>query len=338
MNGNVNKWIILKIMNEKIDKNIDNKKNTSELLALDNINNLKKEVENWNWIIKLLKNFEKSPLFENVTFKKWDYIFKEWDIDNNIYIIKKWVLSVEKFTTNLKDTSKQLAILKAWDFAWEWAISKSDQTKEASIKALEKTEVLKIDAKNELKKYIEENPVYWYELLKIIILETNKRLLEANKLIASNYEIEKTINSLKTIDLKSIFWLIDRIKNILDVDYILYIEKHPILENFLQLKYDSRQPNKLLDKIFEKDWIILDLEDIFEWCNVSPDDQVIVNKIFIWDEVYWYLIIWRYKKVFDGSDKKVFSSMTNSLAWILKKFLSDKENKDKFYISESKKY
>jgi hypothetical protein len=48
--------------------------------------------------------------------------------------------------------------------------------------------------------------------MKHIVLETNKRLLEANKLIASNYEIEKHINKLKKIDSKSIFHLIEQVK------------------------------------------------------------------------------------------------------------------------------
>lgn len=321
---------------------LENKENillkNKEISTQANINQLKNEVEVWNSMLKLIKNFEKSPLFEVKNISKWEYVFQEWSIDNNIYILKKWALSVEKFTTNQKDNSKQLAILKSWDFFGEWSISKADLSKEASIKALEDSQILKIDAKNDLKKFIEENPVYWYELLKIIILESNKRLLEANKLIASSYEIEKTINSLKSIDLKSIFWLIDKIKNILDVDYILYLEKHPVLDNFLQLKYDSRQPNKMQDKIFEKDWNILDLDEVFLECDIKKEDQTIVNKIYIWDEVFGYIIIWRLKRIFDGSDKKVFSSMTNSLAWIIKKFMSDKENKDKLYISESKKY
>ena len=178
----------------------------------------------------------------------------------------------------------------------------------------------------------------WYELLKHVIVETNKRLLEANKMIASNYEIEKTINALNKIDLKSIFWLIDKIKDIVDVDYIIYLEKHPVMDGFLQLKYDSRFKNKLQEKVFEKKWNFLDLDELYTWCNIKKDDSVIVNKISIWDEIYWYLLIWREKRSFDWSDKKIFSSITNSLAWILKKFISDKDLKNQTYISEMKNY
>lgn len=324
---------------EELKNSLDQKKSFEKLNnPLDQISQLKTEVVKQNWLLSLVDKFEKSPLFETQSLKAWEFIFKEWDVNNNLYILKKWVLSVEKYTTTLKDSVKQLAVLRSWDFLWEWSISKGSSPKEVSIRALENSEILKIDAKHELKKYIEENPIIWYELLKHVIVETNKRLLEANKMIASNYEIEKTINALNKIDLKSIFWLIDKIKDIVDVDYIIYLEKHPVMDGFLQLKYDSRFKNKLQEKVFERKWNFLDLDELYTWCNIKKDDSVIVNKISIWDEIYWYLLIWREKRSFDWSDKKIFSSITNSLAWILKKFISDKDLKNQTYISEMKNY
>jgi len=46
--------------------------------------------------------------------------------------------------------------------------------------------------------------------------------------------------------------ILEKVKAILDVDYILYFEKNKVLENFLTLRYDSRTPNKMLDLTFEK--------------------------------------------------------------------------------------
>lgn len=301
------------------------------------IRNLKTDVLKQNSLLNYAEIFEKSPLFESRTINKWDFLFNEWDIDNNLYIIKSWLLSVEKYTTNEKVETKQLAILKTWDFLWEASLDKSSQKKEALIKALEKTEILSIDAKKDLKKFIEKNPSIWFELLKHIITETNKRLLESNKLITSNHEIEKAISSLKEINSKGIFNLIDKIKSIVDVDYILYFEKHQIMENFLTLKYDSRQPNKMQDKIFERSGYFLDLEELFINCDIKKEDKIIINKLSIWNEVFWYLILWREKRGFTGSDKKIFTSLANSLAWVIKKLFTDKENKDKIYINEMKK-
>lgn len=303
---------------------------------ITDIKNLKKDVNRWNALLHYLPIFEKSPLFETINIKKWDLLFNEWMIDTHLYIIKKWLLSVEKYTTSAKKETKQLATLKTWDFLWEWSLNDASMTKEALIIALENSEILAIDSKNNIKKFIEENPSIWYELLRYIIVDTNKRLLESNKIITTNYEIDKSIKALTIIDTKNIFILIDKIKLIADVDYILYLEKHQIMENFFTLKYDSRQPSKMQDMIFEKKGYFLDLNELFEKANICTDDLLVINKLNIWSEVYGYLIFGREKRSFSGSDKKVFTSISNSFAWVLKKFITDKENKNKLYLTEMK--
>lgn len=304
---------------------------------ITDIKNLKKDVVRGNSLLNNLSIFEKSPLFEVKTIKKWELLFDEWKIDNNLYIIKKWLLSVEKYTTNERTDTKQLATLKTWDFLWEWSLNNTSLPKEALIRAMETSEVLAIDGKHNVKKFIEENPSIWYELLKHVITETNKRLLESNKIITTNYEIEKQVKALTIIDTKSIFNLIDKITTIADVDYIIYIEKHQVMDNFFILKYDSRQPNKMQDMIFERKGYFLDLDELFKEANISKEDQLVINKLGIGSEVYGYLIFWREKRWFSGSDKKIFTSIANSFVWILKKFITDKEDRNKLYISEMKK-
>lgn len=302
-----------------------------------NMLNLKKDILKSNSLLNYIWILEKSPLFETISLKKWELIFDEWSMDNNLYIIKKWILSVEKYTTNQREETKQLAILKTWDFFWEASLSWVNAPKEALIKALEDSEVLSINSQTDLKKFIEENPNIWYEVLKHIITQTNARLLEVNKLLTTNYEVEKQIKWLTNIDLKNIFWLIDNIKNIADVDYIIYIEKHQILDNFFTIKYDSRQPNKMLDKVIEKKWNFLDLDELYSEANISKDDFLSINRLSIGNDIYWYLIFWREKRSFSWSDKKVFSSISNSFVWVLQKFFSDKEQLNKLYISQQKK-
>lgn len=299
------------------------------------IGSLKAESKRNNPLLKNINTFEKSPFFEKQILKKWEYLMQEWDIDNNLYIVKNWVLSVEKNISNWKN--QQLAIIKTWEFVWEWWFDNSNTPKDVDVIALSKTELLKIDLKEWFKKFIEELPNIWFEILKYIIVETNKRLLEVNRLFTSSSEMEQTINSIKNIDLKTIFWLIDKIKNIIDSDYILYFEKHSILKNILTLRYDSRTPNKMLDIIFERAWYFLDLDELYEKANIWKNDQIIISKISIWDEVYWFLILWREKRIFSWWDKRIISWISNSLAWIVKKFLQDKEDKNKIYITEMKK-
>lgn len=329
-----------------MEKNIKNIEINSEILNNikereekydTDIDNLKKCVLKQNPLLNFIDIFEKSPLFVTKFIQKWELLFDEWSIDNNLYIIKKWILSVEKYTTIQKTDTKQLAILKTWDFLWESSIDKTNNKKEALIKAIKNSEILAIDAKIDLKKFIEENPTIWYELLTHIIVETNKRLIESNKIITINYEIDKQIKTLTVIDMKNIFWLIDKIKLATWIDYIIYIEKHQIIDNFFILKYDSRQPNKMQDIIFERKWYFLDLDELYKKANIKPEDKIIINKLAIWNEIYWFLIFWREKYSFSWSDKKIFISITNSFVWILKKFFTDKDNLSKLYIDEMKK-
>lgn len=339
MNNIISKKITMKEQTKNVEINSEVLSRVKEKQSdhLTDMNNLKKDVLKQNTLLNFIDTFEKSPLFETINVEKWQMLFDEWSSDNNLYIIKKWLLSVEKYTTTERTDTKQLATLKTGDFLWEASLDKSSWKKEALIKALENTEVLAIDGKNDLKKFIEENPSIWYELLKHIITETNKRLLESNKIITTNYEIEKHVKALTQIDRKSIFWLIDKVKVIADVDYILYIEKHQVLDNFFTLKYDSRQPNKMLDEVFERKWYFLDLDELFERANICKDDQIIINKLSIGNEIYGYLILWREKRAFSGSDKKIFTSIANSFVWVLKKFFTDKEDMNKVYINEMKK-
>jgi hypothetical protein len=99
----------------------------------------------------------------------------------------------------------------------------------------------------------------------------------------------------------------------------------------LTLKYDSRKPWKMLDLIFERRWYFLDLDELYEKVNIPKEDQIIINKISIWEEVYGFLIIWRENNIFLDSDKKMIYGISNSLAWVVKKYILDKENKSKTF-------
>lgn len=307
---------------------------TQSLATMQNNNIHSSETQ---WLSIYFNTFKNSHWFHKKSFQKWDILFEEWESDENLYIIESWRLSVEKYTTDERKETKQLAILWTWSFFGEWSLSTSQIPKEVTIKSLENCEVFYIQANQDLKKFVCENPEIGYELMSHIILETNTRLLEVNSLFTSNYEIEKAINNIKQVNIRNIFWLLDKIKHITKVDYILYFEKHQILENFLTLKYDTREVNKMQDTIFEKSWVFLNLDEIFSECDLNPNDKILTHKLNIWLETFWYLLIGRSQNWYSTSDKKVFSSITNSLSGLLKKRMVDDEYRNQTYIEETKK-
>ena len=81
--------------------------------------------------INFLKN---SKFFTKITLQKNEVLFDEWDLDNNLYIILAWELSVEKYTTRKKDDTKILGHLIKDAVFWEWALN-SNQTKELKLTA-----------------------------------------------------------------------------------------------------------------------------------------------------------------------------------------------------------
>jgi hypothetical protein len=81
-----------------------------------------------------------------------------------------------------------------------------------------------------------------FSLLKYIIFLSNKRLSEANYLITSTYTISKEIIELNEITNKTIFSLIEKLKQSIKINDIIYYEVNPVMENYITMKYDTRIP------------------------------------------------------------------------------------------------
>jgi len=269
-----------------------------------------------------IEKLQKIPYFKEKTLKRWELLFDEWDIDNNIYFIISWKLSIEKWTTKEKITKKQIAVIKWGDFLWEWALKESKQ-KEVSILALEETRLLYIDAKNDFLEFIKENPELSKDILVEIISIINKRTLDANKYITSVYEINKSINNIEKINYLEIFKILDKINIILNWDYILYLEVNPIDNTYLTLKYDSRKSWKM-QNILVKKWHYK-LEDIW----IKKDEKIIVKEIKIANEHLCNIIVGK-KENFSQNEKRIFLALINSMSWILKqrKILAEERDKN----------
>ncbi|MBT3729171.1 hypothetical protein HOG27_03775 [bacterium] len=69
----------------------------------------------------------------------------------------------------------------------------------------------------------------------------NKRLSEANYLITAAFKISSEIRALENISNKKIFEVLEMLKNSVEVDDIIYYEANPVMENYVTLKYDTRQ-------------------------------------------------------------------------------------------------
>jgi len=285
-------------------------------------------METENPILKYKDLLLKNSFFEEINLKQWDILIKEWEKDNNIYFVLDWKLKVEKYTTIEKNEVKQLAIIEKWAFLWE-ASFKRDTPKEVTIKANEETKLLKINAKEWFLNFVKQEPKIWLEILVEIIDTSNKRLLESNKRLTSILKMSEEIASIKNFDNKNIFKLIDSFSKIIDVEYIIYLERNPIIQNYMTIKYDTRLEWKMQDNIVDLWNKKLDIEDIKkDWIEITKYN--IIKALKNWNKIIWYLVFWRENNNFTDLDTKNIIPISNMLAWVLKQkeYLEEQKNRD----------
>lgn len=275
-----------------------------------------------------LNILKKSWYFKEIILEKWEVLFNEWENDNNIYIVIHWELLVEKYTTKQKNETKVLASLKDNDIFWEAALN-SDKPKEVNIVAKRKSILIWINAKEWLSEFLKKIPNEALTLLKYIIHLWNQRLSESNYLITASYKISKEIIELNEINMKNIFQLIEVLKNSIWVSEILYYEVNPVMNNYLTLKYDTRNKWKLLNEIIEitnnkLDLLSLQIDHYYKF----------IQKLSIWNSDMWYLVFLKKGKIFNESDKKIITTTATSISWLIKQKQILDEQRDKEFMEE----
>jgi len=275
--------------------------------------------------INKLKN---TWYFKEVNLEKWDVLFKEWDVDENIYIVIYWELSVEKFTTKKRNETKILWYLWKDEVFWEAALN-NNLPKQVNIISKAKTSLLKIEANKLIKDFAFEYKNDAFDLLKYIIHLSNERLLSSNALITSTYKISQEISKLDEITNKTIFYIIEKMKETLNVDDILYYEINPVMEDYITLKYDTRTPWKLLN------WVIEIADNELDLLKYKSEWFFTYKQLLaIWTNQIWYLVFLKKWVRFNESDKKVFATTSSSIAWLIKQKQYLDEERDKEYMIE----
>ncbi|MDP2090855.1 MAG: cyclic nucleotide-binding domain-containing protein [Candidatus Gracilibacteria bacterium] len=274
--------------------------------------------------INKLKN---SGFFKEVILEKGEVLFREGDFDENIYIVLAGELSVSKYTSQTKDEAKILAYLSTNDVFGEAALNSSNK-KEVNIIANRKTILLSINAKQGLNEFGLKYQEDAINLLKYIIYLSNKRLSEANYLITASYKISKEILELQDINNKNIFLLIEKIKEIITVDHIMYYENSPVMENYIILKYDTRIKGKLLNEVKELTNNKLDLLDL-----KVDNYEIHSQKLSIGKNNLGYLVFLKKDYKFNESDKKVLVVAATSISGLIKQKQLLDEQRDKDYMN-----
>lgn len=273
-------------------------------------------------------NFLKSSkYFEEISLKKWEILFDEWEHDIYLYIIYNGELAVERSINRKQWEYKLLSLITLWNILWESSLSRQEP-KQVRIKAHRESILLRIDGQKDLPKFIEDHPKEWYKLLLTIVDIANMRLLRANRELTANYELSRAISQISQIDMKSIIELLSKCQEILEVDQILYFEKNMVMDEYYKLKYNSLDSGNFQNAVFKISRNSLDL-------NVLKETWVILLDYLRWapllleNKNHGFLIIGKKWKDFHESEEKLLWNTATSLVWIIrqKEFLDNERNK-----------
>lgn len=274
-----------------------------------------------------IKNILWNKYFKSKSLKTWEILFDEWEIDKNIYVVEKGKVKVEKYFSSEKKEKKLLAVLWKNSIFWEGSIF-NNHPKEVVISAIWETKLYFIKSKD-FRNFVKENTEVAVDFLSQIINLSNKRLLEANFLLTSNYKISKMISEEIEFSNKNLFDIIDEFCSIIKAKYIIYVEINQVLENYATVSYDSRIQWKLLDKVVELKNSKIDLENLKEF-EVWEKNMVLELKNG--NKIIWFFIIWEDEKVeFSESQKKSINSIWVLLAGFIKQkqYFQNEKNKEK---------
>ena len=274
-----------------------------------------------------IKNILWNKYFKSKSLKTWEILFDEWEIDKNIYVVEKGKVKVEKYFSSEKKEKKLLAVLWKNSIFWEGSIF-NNHPKEVVISAIWETKLYFIKSKD-FRNFIKENTEIAVDFLSQIINLSNKRLLEANFLLTSNYKISKMISEEIEFSNKNLFDIIDEFCSIIKAKYIIYVEINQVLENYATVSYDSRIQWKLLDKVVELKSSKIDLENLKEF-EVWEKNMILELKNG--NKIIWFFIIWEDETVeFSESQKKSINSIWVLLAGFIKQkqYFQNEKNKEK---------
>ena len=274
-----------------------------------------------------IKNILWNKYFKSKSLKTWEILFDEWEIDKNIYVVEKGKVKVEKYFSSEKKEKKLLAVLWKNSIFWEGSIF-NNHPKEVVISAIWETKLYFIKSKD-FRNFVKENTEIAVDFLSQIINLSNKRLLEANFLLTSNYKISKMISEEIEFSNKNLFDIIDEFCSIIKAKYIIYVEINQVLENYATVSYDSRIQWKLLDKVVELKNSKIDLENLKEF-EVWEKNMLLELKNG--NKIIWFFIIWEDEKVeFSESQKKSINSIWVLLAGFIKQkqYFQNEKNKEK---------
>lgn len=278
-----------------------------------------------------IEKYKELIAFEELEFLAWEAVFHQWDIDDKIYIIEKWSISIEQFLWLNWEKNRKIAVIWPWAIFWEKALYSPHEKKNSSAIAISDTTLLAINKEDfeEKTKNQEDFDRVLSRFLWEVITQSNDRLNAVNQELWYIFEFTSFLSRIHKIKPDTLSKIIKEIMSLIFSDYIVFLKKHHIIENTYVTKYDTRN-NDFIWEVFEKKSWLLPINEVYNKLKIDEKENIMVNKISIWDDELWYLICSRIEEKWSDHEKKIMKSFAMSLTWIVQKLdiKEDQKNKD----------
>lgn len=261
-------------------------------------------LEKANPIMAYLEKFDTYFKKKKRILETWDVLFWAWK-DLNFYIIASGWVDIIWFTSDW--LKKEVWKAYAGSFIWEWIIFWRNQ-KDVEAVANSKAEIFALTLED-LRKFEQESPAEAIELYKHVIEITNKRLLDSWRELANIYEATWKLVEMSEKWERGFPEIMIFIQNLLWVDYIIYIENHPLIDGLFIYKHNTKMPNfsSLSQRAWKEihknmHWMISDNMWIL-W--VHPQDSAYIFPLKYNSKLKWYFIAWKRKWTITDNEMRI---------------------------------
>ena len=117
------------------------------------------------------------------------------------------------------------------------------------------------------------------------------------------YAISYSMQKMKEINYTELLNVFYRIEKILETDYFIFLEKSPVVKNYLTYRYDSRVSHMLQSESFMFE-SRQDFAHIFEEINII--EGWMIQKVKLWNQTLGYFVLWN-----DYYDRNVMNVIAN---------------------------
>lgn len=282
-----------------------------------------------NPIIGYLDMFDKTWKKRKRIIQSGEALFEPGD-DPHMYLVTKWVLVILRETSS--GEKREIGTVYPGSFMGEGILFGRNRKDVSAIAKTYGVEAFAV-TKKDIDALKDKEPKAMIDLYEYVIEVTNKRLLDTGEELATIYEATNSLSNLAELTEK---WeadfsdLLQELKGLMGVDYIIFVEQHPAIPGLFAYKYDTKNTDK--KPINQKAGVEINTNlsgmvhgTTIRW--VWAKDAAYALPLKQWEQLKGFFILGKEKGLFTDNQIRVYKNLSLSLASIVDANQKRAENK-----------